>query len=79
MAIIRSGLSKIGSKIVAVAETGFDDEIPFVPAFDLLNKDSLSDEEISSVGAALSLLIESDPVSTTWSIAALLEGIGNRL
>ena len=54
-----------------------DEEIPFVPAYDLLG--ALSEEEAAAIGTALALLLGGESSGSVWSSVALLEGISNRI
>jgi hypothetical protein len=61
------------------------DEIPFVPAYDLLEAEErkLQDSEVAAIALALRLLCsketETFPETKGWSRVARVEGIGQRL
>ena len=60
------------------------DEIPFVPAFDLLEAEEkkLKDSEVAAIALALRLLCsketEAFPETKGWSRAARVEGVSQR-
>ncbi len=76
---INTGINKGGAKAKAKAKDVDNDEIPFIPATDLVATEVISEEVISAIGAALALSLpsESEPQSL-WGNVARLEGISKR-
>jgi len=79
MAIIRRG-SQTENDLRKVLE--FDDEIPFVPAYDLLleKENRLSDAEIAGIAIALfnSAESENNDYNKNWQINSRIESVTRR-
>lgn len=85
MAIIRPSLVKRsdseGARVLQSPSLQEAEEIPFVPAFDLLEQleSRLSDEVVGAVACALfALLPQPETSPTAWAIQARLEGVSQR-
>ena len=80
MAIIRSANARSTERD---EQQGFDEsQVPFVPAWNLLQaqEQSLSDEEAASVAAALYILApEPQEQLTPWNIRTRFEAVSQRL
>lgn len=79
MAIIRNDVRKIDSRLLRGGTNGQNqDEIPFIPAYDLLEaqENRLSAEEVAAIALALWKLLPSEETQlSSWGVAARFQGL----
>ncbi len=75
------GIIKKGAEEVITQSFETEEDIPFVPAWDLYEaqKKRLSEDECVAIAAALLLLTETEEHTTTWRSSARIQAVSNRI